>query len=137
MNEFINEPLFDGELKYMTTLKKASDTTLVEAAVVGKSCGWFRVIVQSNSSTSKTERAHVCIQEIKTLKIIGKIFLNSEKAPSKLDALEMSPENLFEDKDIELFKEWANAPYRNTNITNWQQANYLWQDQLKALYPGL
>ena len=44
--------------------------------------------------------------------------------------LDLSPvwlQNLLKGKDIDAFKEWANAPYRNTNITNWQQAKNLWE----------
>ncbi len=109
---------------------------LQEMAVVGKSCGWFRVLVKSDESASKTEKAHVSIQETNKCTIIGKVFLASENAPSKNNALEMEPPNLLKGKDIDAFKEWANATYRNTNITNWQQAKNLWEDQLEAFHPS-
>ena len=46
----------------------------------------------------------------------------------------MEPPNLLKGKDIDAFKEWANATYRNTNITNWQQSKNLWEDQLEAFH---
>ena len=109
---------------------------LQEMAVVGKNCGRFRMIVKSNDSASKTERPHVSIQETNGWNIIGKVFLDSENAPGKDDTLEMEPPDVLKEKDIDAFKEWANAPYRNTNITNWQQAKNLWEDQLEALHPS-
>ena len=113
-----------------------SSMRLQEMAVVGKSCGWFRMLVKSNESASKTEKAHVSIQETNKWTIIGKVFLTSENAPSKDDTLQMEPPNLLKGKDIDAFKEWANAPYRNTNITNWQQAKNFWEDQLEAFHPS-
>ena len=80
---------------------------LQEMAVIGKECSGFRMIVKSNDSASKTEPAHVSIQETNSHKIIGKVFLNTEKAPNTVAEIKSEPEKIKKPFDKDEFLKWA------------------------------
>ncbi len=109
---------------------------LWEMAVIGKSCGAFRMVVRSNESVTKTEPAHVSVQETNSWQFIGKVLLNTAKPPINEDEIITDPIDLGEPFDRKKCLKWANSPYRNTNITNWEQAINAYEDQRETFHPG-
>ena len=109
---------------------------LWEMATIGKSCGAFRMVVRSNESVTKTEPAHVSIQETNSWQFIGKVFLNTPKPPKNEDEIVTDPIDLGKPFDRRECLKWANSQYRNTNITNWEQAINAYNDQRETFHPG-
>src|SRR5574344_1861463 len=103
-----------------------------EAAVIGKQCSTFRLLVISDEHIAKHESAHICIQNISDRKIIGKIFLTTAKPPKTKEEICTVPENILNPIQKDELVNWANSSYRNTNITNWEQSINLWNDQLET-----
>lgn len=103
-----------------------------EAAVIGKRCSTFRLLVISDENIAKNESAHICIQNISDRKIIGKIFLATAKPPKTKEEIITVPKDILSSDQKNELVNWANSFYRNTNITNWEQSINLWKDQLET-----